>query len=176
MTSKIIAISGKSGCGNTTVSKLVAKRLNIEIINYTFRTLAVDRGMSFEHLLEEAEKDYSYDRAVDEKQVELARAQDCVVGSRLAMWLLTEAVLKVYLSASPEIRASRIRNREGKNLQEIMDFTALRDHRDHERYLALYGIDNDSYSHADLIINTERFAPEAEAEIIVAAFKAKLGL
>ena len=35
-----IAISGKSGCGNTTVSTLLSEKLGIKLINYTFRTLA----------------------------------------------------------------------------------------------------------------------------------------
>ncbi|MDR0624827.1 MAG: cytidylate kinase, partial [Treponema sp.] len=35
-----IAVSGKSGCGNTTVSKIVADTLGLEFINFTFRSLA----------------------------------------------------------------------------------------------------------------------------------------
>jgi cytidylate kinase len=32
-----IAISGKSGCGNTTVSRMVAEKLGLRFINFTFR-------------------------------------------------------------------------------------------------------------------------------------------
>ena len=39
-----IAISGKSGCGNTTVSNLLSKTLNIAMINYTFRSLSEETG------------------------------------------------------------------------------------------------------------------------------------
>ncbi|NBK25522.1 MAG: cytidylate kinase, partial [Spirochaetia bacterium] len=42
-----IAISGKSGCGNTTVSKLVADRLGYPMINFTFRTLSEEKGIEF---------------------------------------------------------------------------------------------------------------------------------
>ena len=35
-----IAISGKSGCGNTTVSSLLAERLGVKLFNFTFRQLA----------------------------------------------------------------------------------------------------------------------------------------
>ena len=45
-----MAISGKSGCGNTTVSRLVADRLGLIVINYTFKNLAQDKGMSFEEI------------------------------------------------------------------------------------------------------------------------------
>ncbi len=176
MASRIIAISGKSGCGNTTVSGLVSKALNIELINYTFRSLAKERGMTFEKVLEEAQKDFSYDRAVDERQVELAQLQDCVVGSRLALWLLKDATLKVYLWASPEVRAGRIHHREGSSMEEVIGFTALRDKHDHERYLELYGIDNDDFSGADLTINAESFSADKIAAIIVTAFRQKAGL
>lgn len=40
-----IAISGASGCGNTTVSSLLADGLGIPCINYTFRNLAKELGM-----------------------------------------------------------------------------------------------------------------------------------
>lgn len=39
-----VAISGKSGCGNTTVSSMLAEKLGIKLINYTFRQLAAEKG------------------------------------------------------------------------------------------------------------------------------------
>ena len=39
-----IAISGKSGCGNTTVTRLVSEALGFEMINFTFRSLAEEIG------------------------------------------------------------------------------------------------------------------------------------
>lgn len=171
MGAHIVAISGKSGCGNTTVSRILAERLGLRLINYTFRSLAEDRGMTFGHLLELAETDSSFDKAVDEKQTAMAREGDCVIGSRLALWLLPEADLSVYLFASPRVRAERIVKREGGDLSEVLAFTARRDRRDHERYLKLYGLDNDDWASADLTINTESFEPEAIAAIIETAYR-----
>ena len=45
-----IAVSGKSGCGNTTVSRLLAERLGVRLINYTFHDMAKERGIPFEQL------------------------------------------------------------------------------------------------------------------------------
>src|SRR5574344_2446243 len=118
-----IAISGKSGCGNTTVSTLLAQTLGIKLINYTFRQLAAEKGMSLAQVIENAKTDDSYDKFVDNHQVELARKESCVLGSRLAIWMLKEADLKVYLIASDELRAKRILNREGGDLEEIKKFT-----------------------------------------------------
>ena len=164
-----IAISGKSGCGNTTVSKILEKKLNFKLINYTFHTMAEERGMDFDDFCRMAEKDSKYDIYLDNKQKELAAGGECIIGSRLAVWLIDDADLKVFLDAGEEIRASRIHKREGGDYQEILDKTIARDIRDTERYKNLYNIDNNDYRHVDLLINTENFRPEAVAEIILAA-------
>jgi len=170
MSPTIIAISGKSGCGNSTVTRLLAERLGLRLINYTFRNMAEERGVAFERMLEMAAEDERYDRELDSHQIQLAREGDCVIGSRLAMFLLPEASLKVYLAGSAEVRAARIHAREGGGYDEVLEFTKKRDRSDHERYKKLYGIDTDDLSCADLVINTERWKPDDEVEIIATAF------
>ena len=145
-----IAISGKSGCGNTTVSGLLAEKLGIKLINYTFRQLAAEKGMTLAEVIEAAKNDDSYDKYVDSHQVELAQAEPSVLGSRLAIWVMEKADLKVYLYASDETRAQRVFNREGGDLQQIKDFTAMRDREDTGRYKSFYGIDNNNYDFVDL--------------------------
>lgn len=166
-----IAISGKSGCGNTTVSTLLSERLGVKLINYTFRQLAAEKGLTLAEVIENAKTDDSYDIFVDNHQVELARAEPCVLGSRLAIWMLKEADLKVYLYASDETRAKRILNREGGNLDEIKAFTAMRDSEDSRRYLKLYNIDNNKYDFCDLIIDTANYNPEQIVEQILEELK-----
>jgi cytidylate kinase len=164
-----IAISGKSGCGNTTVSSLVAQELGLTLINYTFRNMAQERGMEFKEFCGLAERDLSIDRMLDEKQVELASGGSCVLGSRLAIWVLKNADLKVYLKASSHVRAERIVRREGGDHGQVMADTADRDRRDRNRYLKLYGIDNDDFAFADLIIDTDRLESRAVADVIISA-------
>lgn len=162
-----IAISGKSGCGNTTVSTLLSEKLGIKLINYTFRQLAQEKGMTLAQVIEAAKADDSYDVAVDTHQVELARSESCVLGSRLAIWMLKEADLKVYLLASDDTRAKRILNREGGDLQQIKDFTAMRDREDSGRYKKLYDIDNNAYDFCDLIIDTATKNPGQIVDLIL---------
>ena len=52
-----IAISSKSGCGNTTVTTLLAERLGYKMINFTFRQLAAERGVEFWDFCRMAEND-----------------------------------------------------------------------------------------------------------------------
>ena len=151
-----IALSGKSGCGNTTVSRLLSKHLGIRLINYTFHDMAREKGISFEDLCLLAEKDSQYDLFLDRKQVELASRGSCVLGSRLAIWLLKDADLKIYLDASPKARSGRIAKREGVEYQNALEDMERRDKRDRRRFLKLYGIDINIFDFADLVVNTEK--------------------
>ena len=166
-----IAISGKSGCGNTTVSSMLSKELGISLINYTFRQLAAEKGLTLAQVIEHAKNDDFYDKYVDTHQVELAKKESCVLGSRLAIWMLKEADLKVYLYADDETRARRVFNREGGNLEEIKKFTAMRDSEDSRRYKKLYNIDNNKYDFVDLFIDTSKFNPEQITNLIIAELK-----
>jgi cytidylate kinase len=162
-----IAISGKSGCGNSTVSRIVAGRLGLRLVNYTFKDLARERGLSFEEVCRRAENDSKYDLTIDRMQVSLAEQGRCVLGSRLAIWLLRDSALTIYLEAGLEARAARIARREGMPLAAALADTAERDRRDHDRYLRLYGYDVDSFRFADLVIDAETLDQESVAAMIV---------
>jgi cytidylate kinase len=170
-----IAVSGKSGCGNTTISKIIADRLGLRFINFTFRSLAEERNLDFKKVLEFAAKDDFWDREVDSRQVRLAREDGgCVLGSRLAIWMLEEADFKVYLRAKPETRAARIVKREGGNLEEVAAFTEERDRQDHNRYFRIYNIDNDNYEFADFIIDVDELDPVQIAELVIQKAREKI--
>ena len=165
-----IAISGRSGCGNTTVSKLLAKKLGFTLVNYTFRTMAAEMGIEFEELRRLAEQSDEYDRQLDRNQLALAQKNNCVLGSRLAVWLYKDADLKVYLKASPRVRSDRVFKREGGDREVTFRNTEARDAADQARYLRIYDIDTADYSHVDLVINVENYLPDQIANIILCAF------
>lgn len=164
-----IAISSKSGCGNTTVTTMVSEKLGYPMINFTFRQMAEERGVDFWTFCEMAQNDYDIDRELDRRQVEMAmNAENCVLGSRLAIWMLKEADLKVYLTASAETRANRILKREGGTFEERYAQTVRRDNNDSGRYMEVYGIDNSKADEvADLIIATDDKTPEEIVNIIM---------
>ena len=162
-----IAISSKSGCGNTTVTTLLAEKLGYKMVNFTFRQLAAERGVDFWTFCRMAEADDDIDRELDRRQVEMAMAEEnWVLGSRLAIWMLEKADLKVYLQATSETRAKRVLKREGGSLEERMAQTEMRDRNDSARYKRIYGIDNSDTSVADLVIDTDDRTPEEIVELI----------
>jgi len=164
----IIAISGKSGCGNTTISKRIADRLGYEKVNYTFRKLAEEHEMSFEQLLIDSSHTEKYDKELDQKQVEMARKRNSILASRLAIWLMKDEAITVYLNASFETRIKNILIREkNKSKEEVIAFNRERDSNDHIRFMNLYKINNDDYSFADIIIETDnKGLDEIENEIL----------
>ena len=165
-----IAISGMSGCGNTTISRIAADRLGLQFINFTFRSLAEDKGLSLTDVLDLAAEDDAWDKEVDSRQVQLARESGgCVLGSRLAIRMLEEADLKVYLRAKAETRAARIVKREGGDLEAVAAFTAERDRQDNSRYIRIYNIDNYNYQFANLIIDTDNVTPDEIVNMIIEA-------
>lgn len=169
-----IAISGKSGCGNTTVSTMVAEKLGYHLVNFTFRQMAQERGMDFWDFCKLAETDDNIDRELDRRMVEMAyEHENSVLGSRLAIWNMKEADLKVYLKASDETRSMRVLKREGGTLEQRMAQTRARDEKDSARYKRIYGIDNSDTSAADLVIDTDDKTPEEICDIIVKAVEEK---
>ena len=162
-----VAISGKSGCGNTTVSRLVAERLGLRMVNYTFKNLARERGVTFEDICILAETDPQYDLTIDRMQVKLAEEGQCVLGSRLAIWLLREIAFTVYLRAPLDVRAGRIAQREGKDLATALRETEARDMRDHDRYSRLYGYDVNNYEFAALVVEADKLSQDEVTREIV---------
>jgi CMP/dCMP kinase len=180
-----IAISSLSGCGNTTVSRLVAKNLQLNFINYTFRNLAKDLKIPFERIQKDSLKTTQYDYDVDRRQMNIISATpNCVVGSRLAVWLDDERLeekigiraplfdFKVWIYAPLKERAKRISGREKKTFSRVLKETMFRDEENAQRYLSLYGLKVEEFPRAvDLTVNTERFTADQVAELIIAAAK-----
>ena len=164
-----IAISGLSGCGNTTVSNLVADKLGYENINYTFRNLSVEKGVSFADICRMAKSDDKFDFELDAKQVSIAMEhENCVLASRLSIWMLKDADFKCYIDVSLDERSRRICKREGGTFEDKKRETSERDAFDTSRYKRLYDIDNTKPEGvADMIISGDDLSAEQIAEMIV---------
>ncbi len=178
-----IAISGLSGCGNTTVSKIVAEKLRAKRINYTLRNLARDLKKPFAQVQAAAKANPEYDYAVDKKQAEFAaKNKECVLASRLAIWIgdarvlskigarqKPEFTLKAWLQVPLEERARRIAKREKTPLAKTLQETKKRDEDNGKRYKALYGIDVSKKPAHTLVVDAEKNDAKQVAQIIIDA-------
>jgi cytidylate kinase len=149
----------------------VGRTLDLKVVNYTFRDLAADIGVSFEEIHERSQQNRTFDYLTDLNQIRLSLQPKVVVGSRLAAWLVN-ADLRVWLQASLEERAKRIFRREvdkGLTYEYVLYRTLQRDEQNRKRYLQLYGIDSNDRSDFDIIINTEKLTAEQVSSLIIAA-------
>jgi cytidylate kinase len=149
----------------------VGRTLGLKVVNYTFRDLATDIGISFEQIHERSQQNRTFDYLTDLNQIRLSLQPKVVVGSRLAAWLVN-ADLRVWLQASLEERAKRIFRREvdkGLTYESVLYRTLQRDEQNRKRYLQLYGIDSNDRSDFDIIINTEKLTAEQVSSLIIAA-------
>lgn len=166
-----IAISGHSGCGNTTATTNVGRALGLNIVNYTFRDLAKDLGMSFDDLHKQAPDNFIFDYLTDLRCIRAALNENIVLGTRLAAWLM-DADLRIWLHAPLEARARRINMRESEKeatYEAVLYKTLKRDEQNRKRYLQLYGLDILDHSDFDITINTEKLTAEQVSSLIVAA-------
>lgn len=168
-----ITISGPPGSGKTTACNKLSDTLGLKAIVFgkMFRELAAEKRMSLLELSALAEKDSSIDKDIDLKILEIARENnDIILESRLSAHMLSRNSIpsfKIYLNASPEVRASRVGIRECESTESAKKETLERQISEAKRYKMYYDIDIKDMSVYDLIINTDNLDPDGVLKAIL---------
>ena len=172
-----ITISGPPGSGKTTVARLISENLGYPLISggEIFRDMARKMDMDLIKFSKYAEKNQSVDIFIDSKIVELARKnENVVIDSRLSGWLMVRngiSAFKVFIDASPEVRADRILKRDDGRIEDVYRSMIQREESEKKRYLEIYGIDFDDRSIYDMVINSDNLSPDEIVEMIMEAIK-----
>jgi len=163
----VICVCGMTGCGKSTVAKKLAEKYGFRYLSggNALKALAIeagykpaergwwetDEGMRF---LQQRMEDSEFDKRVDERLVELAKQGNVVLDSWTMPWLLKEG-FKVWLEASPEVRARRVAGRDGIGVERASKVLKEKDERTRVIYRSLYGFDlGGDFSPFDLILDT----------------------
>jgi len=170
---EIICIGGLVGSGKDSVADAVAEKLKFQRVRLTPKDVAQRMGITIMEYQGYIEKNLAIDKEFDKMMVKEARKLDSVVSTWLGPWLIKGAALRVWLDASPRIRADRISVRDGMSKAKALKHVNERDMHNRGRYMALYGVDIYDHSHFDLVINTENYTPQQISDIVVAAYRAK---
>ena len=172
----LLTVSGPAGSGKSTFAAALAEELGYEHVSGgdIFRSLADERGCSLVEFNRLAEEDDQVDRDLDRRLRDIARDRDDVVlESRLSGWMAGEhADIKVWLDAPLDVRIDRIADREDTDLETARAETVERADSEARRYREYYGIDIEDRSIYDLVLNTARWDPDGELEIVLAAVEA----
>lgn len=158
----IITISGKPGSGKTKSGKMLAKKLGYKFysIGDLRRRMALEKGISINHLNEIGEKEIWTDKDVDNYQKKLGKEEDnMIIEGRLSFHFIPES-LRIFLEVSPEIGAKRIfmekrkSEDEKENVYEVEKMLNKRIGSDKKRYLKYYRINCYDKNHYDITIDT----------------------
>jgi len=173
----LITVSGLPGSGTTTAATRVARVLGLELLpgGEVFRAMAAERAMSLSEFGTYAAAQPTVDVELDRRLAARARQGDVVIESRLAGWILHNEGLEgvaVWIQCDEEVRAARVAGREGIAVEQALAENAEREKVEHDRYLALYGIDSHDTSIYDLVLDSGRLSPDQVADRIVAAAQA----
>jgi cytidylate kinase len=176
----LITISGEPGSGKTTVARMLAGRLGLPHVyaGDLYRQEARSRGLSLEEFNRLCERDHSIDRALDDAMAERARQGNVVLEGRLAGYLAVRErlpALKVWLTASDQVRARRVAERESGDWQRILEVNDARHRSDARRYQDIYGWDLTDTSVYDVVLSTDDRTPEDLVACLVEHARAVFG-
>lgn len=169
-----ITISGPPGSGTTSLAQYLADRHGYELVSAgeVFRTLAHERGMDLASFGKLAEKDPTVDRTIDERQKTIGESRDNIIlEGRLAGWMVENADLKIWVSASYRCRAERIADREGIDVSTAEALTIERETCETGRYRTYYQIDIKDLSVYDLVISSEKWGRVELGKIVDTALQ-----
>jgi len=169
----VICISGMTGSGKSTVAKRLADKYALGYFSggNALRILAQEEGYDSDirgwwetveglNFLQQRMGDPSFDKKIDEKLLELAKEGNVVLDSWTMPWLLNEG-FKVWLEASPQVRAKRVTNRGPISIEEALEALTKKDERTRQIYKSLYGFDlGNDLTPFNLVLATDELDPD----------------
>jgi len=164
----VVCVCGMTGCGKSTVAKRLAEKYGLKYFSGgdALKALALEAGYKSAEkgwwetadgmkFLQQRMDDSKFDKKIDEKLLELAGQGNVVFDSWTMPWLLKEG-FKVWLEASPRVRARRVAGRDGIGVEAALKILKEKDKRTKVIYKDLYGFDlGNDFSPFNLILVTD---------------------
>ena len=177
----LITIWWKAWSGKWTVSKLLAEKLNYEIVSIwdMKRKLAAEMWINiieFNKMWDDPEKSAEFDLKYEEYQQNLKLSDNIILDSRLGFYAQPHA-FKILLDVDEEVAWERIFKAERDTDKHASKKHAIaqvkeRNSSDEERYKKLYDVDLWNPNNYNLVIDTSDRTPEEVLQIILDEFKA----
>lgn len=167
-----ITISGLSGSGKSSAAAAVSKRFSVPTVDIGkyFRKMAAKHGMSAGEFVAYAATHPEIDRTIDARVLRLARRGGIILQSHLSGALTAHArvsAFRIWLDASPRVRAGRVAGREGISIARALSDITRRDRMDRRRFLRLYGLDVNDLTVYDCVVQTDNLSLEGVVAVLL---------
>ena len=164
----VVCISGMAGTGKSTLAKKLAKKYKLRYYSGgdALKALAAEEGYDSSirgwwespeglNFLKKREKNFEFDKAVDDKLLEYAQ-QGCVLLDSWTMPWLLKTGFKIWLVASVEKRAERIAKRDKIPTKEALQVLKEKEARTKAIYKKLYGFTlGEDFEPFNLVLDTD---------------------
>jgi len=162
-----------TGSGKSTVAKKLADKYGLGYFSggNALKILAHEEGYDSDvsgwwetaegiNFIKQRMADPVFDKKIDEKLLELAAEGNVVLDSWTMPWLLKEG-FKVWLEASPHVRAKRVVTRDSISDEEALKALTEKDERTRQIYKSLYGFDlGHDLTPFNLVLATDELDPD----------------
>ncbi len=165
----VIAVSGLHGAGRSTQAKMIASAFNLRYVSAgnLFREYCKRKSLNLAEASEKLKNDPKLDNYIDSRTREEALKGSVVLEGDLAAWMAGElADVKIFLTASDDVRFKRLAKREGKSIEEVAEETLRRETNDRLRYSRFYGIEFQNLSIYDIVLNTDRLPADSVFRVL----------
>jgi cytidylate kinase len=175
----VICICGMAGSGKSTLAKKLAEKYGLKYYSGgdALKALAIKKGHKpVEHgwweskeglsFLEKREKNLEFDKAVDQKLLEIAKQGNVVLDSWTMPWLLGNG-FKIWLEASPQKRAERVAERDNITVKEALKVLRKKEKKTKSIYKRLYGFKlGEDFTPFHLILDTDNLSAEEVFQVL----------
>ena len=175
---KSIVISGPPAVGKTTVAKGLAEEFQLQYLSGgdVLKEVASEHGFDSKgddwwdtadgmRFLSQREKNFDFDRQLDEKLIVLFNKGGMVITSYTLPWLIKDGI-RIWLEGSHESSTKRMQSRDRMDPQKAYEITRERFDKNKALYKKLYNFDfGEDKSVFDLIINTDNLTAQQVIDV-----------
>ena len=183
---KAVILCGMPAVGKTTVARLVAKKMGVDLVGGgdILKEIAREEGYDAVgddwwdtkegmRFLKERQSSPEFDKEVDRRLLEKTKRGDVVITSYTLPWLAKDGT-KIWLAGTDLSRAERMAKRDGTTRPEAAKVIKARDSRNFALYKNLYGIEfGKDLSPFDFVVGTDGIPASKVATTVLRHVKSR---
>jgi len=178
MKKTVVLISGPPGAGSTTISKEIAKRLNLDFFSPGTLQKSLAKGLTQSEAAikvwkSRKGKSKEFHRTLDKLQTNIAKRGNVVICGKLSIHFLKKyATFSVWLDVPLDVRAHRSSTRDGISFEKARKDIAEREKIERKQWKKIYGFDYlNQKKDADFVLDSSGMSVKEAVDTILKHMK-----